>query len=198
MTRYVVVPALVLSLGGFSTVFAAAETVFPDAPAQLLPGDRVLLGTVEEIAGEQARIDTGEVQPRYIPMNVRKAKELSALKRGDRVEVTVNDQNLLVDVHTVGESSHHLVVHGRLIEPLATGHQKAVIRNNRSGQEESHFIRPVAQSKVASIPVGIEAVFLIDELNKIVDVTFGSPEAIHQATELWQKKTPLKGHTSEN
>jgi len=64
----------------------------PDAPAQLLPGDRVLLGTVEEIAGEQARIDTGEVQPCYIPMSVRKAKELSALKKGDRVEITVNDQ----------------------------------------------------------------------------------------------------------
>jgi hypothetical protein len=194
MTRYVVVPALVLSLGVFSTAFAATETVFPDAPAQLLPGDRVLLGTVEEVAGEEARINTGEVQSRYIPMNVRKAKELSEIKKGDRVEITVNDQNLLVDVHTVGESSHHLVVQGRIIEPLVTGHQKAVIRNSRSGKEESHFIRPVARSKVASVPVGIEAVFLIDELNKIVDVTFGSPEAIHQAAERWQKQTPLKGH----
>jgi hypothetical protein len=69
-----------------------------------------------------------------------------------------------------------------------------VIRNSRSGKEESHFIRPVARSKVSSVPVGIEAVFLIDELNKIVDVTFGSPEAIHQAVERWQKQTPLKGH----
>jgi hypothetical protein len=120
--------------------------------------------------------------------------DLSQLKKGDRVEITVNDQNLLVDVHTVGESSHHLVVQGRIIEPLVTGHQKAVIRNSRSGKEESHFIRPVARSKVASVPVGIEAVFLIDELNKIVDVTFGSPEAIHQAAERWQKQTPLKGH----
>ena len=33
------------------------------------------------------------------------AKELPALKRGDRVELTVNDQNLLVDVHLVGESA---------------------------------------------------------------------------------------------
>jgi hypothetical protein len=194
MTRYVVAPTFVFSLWMVSTAFAATETVFPDASAQLLPGDRVLLGTVEEIAGEQARIDTGEVQPRYIPMNVRKAKELPELKQGDRVEITVNDQNLLVDVHTVGESNHHLVVQGRLAEPLATGHQKAVIHNSRSGQEESHFIRPVARSKVASIPVGSDAVFLIDELNKIVDVTFGSADAIHQAAELWQKKASLKGN----
>lgn len=140
-------PALVLSLGVFLTAFAATETVFPDASSQLLPGDCVLLGTVEEIAGEQARIDTGEVQFRYIPMNVRKAKDLSALKKGDRVEITVNDQNLLVDVHTVGESSHHLVVQGRIIEPLATEHQKAVIHNSRSGKEESHFIRPVVRRR---------------------------------------------------
>lgn len=73
----------------------------------------------------------------------------------------------------MGESSHHLVVQGRLIEPLAKGHQKATIHNSRSGKEEAHLIRPVARSKVASIPVGIEAVFLIDELNKIVDVPVG-------------------------
>ena len=45
------------------------------------------------------------------------------------VEITVKDQNLLVHVHLMVEASHHLVVHGQLAEPLATGHQKAVIRN---------------------------------------------------------------------
>jgi hypothetical protein len=175
----------------FSTPFAATEAASSDDSAQLLRGDRILLGTVEEIAGEQARINTGEVEPRYIPMNVRKAKELSALKKGDRVEITVNDQNLLVDVHAVGEASHHVVVHGQLAEPLATGHQKAVIRNSQSGKEESYSIRPVARSKVASIPVGADAVFLIDELETIADVSFGNAEALHHAAELWQKKSPL-------
>jgi hypothetical protein len=191
MTRYVVEPALVLSLGIFSTAFAT-EAVFPDAPAQLLPGDRVLLGTVEEVAGEQARIDTGEVQPRYIPMKVRQGA-LRPQEGGSRRDYGQRSKSAGRRPY-VGESSHHHVVPGRTIEPLATGHQKAVIRNSRSGKEESHFIRPVARSKVASVPVGIEAVFLIDELNKVVDVTFGSPEAIHQAAERWQKQTPLKGH----
>jgi hypothetical protein len=62
------------------------------------------------------------------------------------------------------------------------------------GKEESHAIRPVARSKVASVPVGVDAVFLIDESDRIVDVTFGSKEAVHRAAELWQKKTPLKGN----
>jgi translation initiation factor IF-1 len=177
-----------------ATVTHAASEAGDKHP-QLLPGDRVLLGTVEEVRSEQARIDTGELQPRFVPMGVRKEKGLPELKKGDRVEITVNDQNLLVDVHEVGESSHHLVVHGQLAEPLRTGHDKAVIRT-AGGKEESHFVRPVARSKVASIPVGVDAVFLIDELNRIVDVTFGSKDAVHRAAELWQKKTPLKGNFS--
>jgi len=190
-------PRLVLTALWLSTASVASAASTPEeAHDQLLPGDRVLLGTVEEVRSDQARINTGEVEPRFIPMNVRKDKELHQLKKGDRVEITVNDQNLLVDVHVPGESGHHLVVRGQLAAPLETGHDKAVIRT-ANGKEESHFVRPVARSKVASIPVGVDAVFLIDELDKIVDVTYGSKEAVHRAAELWEKKTPLKGNLSQ-
>lgn len=187
--------AAVFSVMLISATVAHAASEAGDKHPQLLPGDRVLLGTVEEVRSEQARIDTGELQPRFVPMGVRKEKGLPELKKGDHVEMTVNDQNLLVDVHVTGEGSHHLVIHGQLAESLRTGHDKAVIRTT-NGKEESHFVRPVARSKVASIPVGVDAVFLIDELNRIVDVTFGSKEAVHRAGELWQKKTPLKGNFS--
>jgi len=173
--------------------FAHADSGSEQAHSQLLSGDRIVLGTVEDIRGDQARIDTGELQPRFIPMGVRKAKGLPDLKKGDRIELTVNDQNLLVDVHVVGESSHHRVVQGQLAEPLVTGHDRAVLRTAR-GKEESYGIRPVARSKVASVPVGVAAVFLIDEMDRIVDVTFGSKEAVHRAAALWQKKSPLKGN----
>ena len=185
--------AAVFSVMILSAAVAHAEA--GDKHPQLLPGDRVLIGTVEEVRSGQAKIDTGEMVPRYVPMGVRKDKGLPDLKKGDRIEITVNEQNLLVDVHEVGESSHHLVVQGQLTEPLRTGHDKAVVRTT-NGKEESHFIRPVARSKVASIPVGVDAVFLIDEFDRIVDVTFGSKEAVHHAAELWQQKTPLKGNFS--
>jgi hypothetical protein len=180
-------------LAMFTMWFIGAVSV---ADAQLLFGDRVLLGTVEDVRSDQARIHTGEGQPRFVPMNVRKAKGLEDLKKGDLVEVTVNDQNLLVDVHKAGEDSHHRVVRGQLAEPLDTGHDKAVIRTTK-GKETSHFIRPVTRSKVASIPVGAEVVFLIDELDKIVDVTMGSVESVHRAVELGQRKSPLKGNLSQ-
>jgi hypothetical protein len=187
--QLIAVTALLLSAPFVGEAASPAEQV----SHQLLPGDRVLIGTVQEVRGAQARIDTGEGQPRYVPMGVREAKGLPDLKRGDRVEITVNDQNLLVDVHLMGEASYHRVVEGQLIQPLVTGHVSAVFRTAQ-GKEESHFIRPVARSKMASVPVGVDAVFLIDESDRIVDVTFGSKEAVHRAAELWEKKTPLKGN----
>ena len=172
---------------------AQADSGAQPTHSELLSGDRVLLGTVDEIRGDQARIDTGEVQPRFVPMGVRKSKGLPELKKGDRIELTLNDQNLLVDVHLIGETSHHRVVQGQIAEPLLTGHDRAVVRTSR-GQEESYGIRPVARSKVASVPVGVDAVFLIDEMDRIVDVTFGNKEAVHRAAELWRQKSPLKGN----
>jgi hypothetical protein len=110
-----------LSQGVLSTSLAARESVFPDVSAQLLPGDRVLLGTVEELAGEQARIDTGEVQPRYISMNVRTVKELSQLKIG-RSRRDYGQRSTSAGRRPYGRrASNLLVVQGRIIEPLATG-----------------------------------------------------------------------------
>jgi len=194
MRRNILWLLAVLVVGWISAASVGnAASASEEGQPQLLRGDRVLLGTVEEVRSEQARIHTGEGTPRFIPMGVRKAKELPELKRGDRVEITVNEQNLLVDVHLIGESSYHRIVEGRLTQPLVTGHDRAVLRTVL-GKEESHFIRPVARSKMASIPVGVDAVFLIDEMDRIVDVTFGNKEAVHRAAELWLLKTPLKGN----
>ncbi|MBS0169811.1 MAG: hypothetical protein JSR62_05610 [Nitrospira sp.] len=195
MRRHGLCGLMALVVGACLTASVTAASDGGHDHPQLLPGDRVLLGTVVEVRSDQARIDTGEVEPRFIPMGVRKAKGLPDLKQGDRIELTVNDQNLLVDVHKVGESGHHRVVQGQVVGPMETGHDKVVIRTT-NGKEESHFVRPVARSKVASVPVGVDAVFLLDELDKVVDVTYGKLEAVHRAAELWQKRTPLKGNLS--
>jgi hypothetical protein len=194
MRKHILWRFVVLAVWGIlAASVGQAAPGFEEGHPQIIPGDRVLIGTVQEVRGAQARIYTGEGQPRFVPMGVREAKGLPALKTGDRVEITVNDQNLLVDVHLIGEASSHRVVEGQLIQPLVTGHDRGVLRTTQ-GKEESHSIRPVARSKMASVPVGVDAVFLIDESDRIVDVTFGSKEAVHRAAELWEKKTPLKGN----
>lgn len=178
-----------LAIATVSAAASASEIAGTDP--ELHSGDRVLLGTVEEVRSEQVRIDIGELEPRFIPMGMREAKGLPALKRGGLVEITVNDQNLLVDVHKAVESSHHRVIRGQIAGPMESEHDKAVIRTT-DGKEESHFVRPVARSKVALMPVGADITFLLDELDELVDVTM-SVESAHRAAELGQKKSPLKG-----
>jgi hypothetical protein len=194
MRKHILLQLAVLAAWGIlAASIGEAASGFEQGHPQLLPGDRVLIGTVLEVKSGQARVDTGEVQPRFVPMGVREAKGLPDLKTGDGVEITVNDQDLLVDVHLIGETSHHRVVEGQLVQSMVTGHDRAVLRTTR-GKEESYSIRPVARSKMASVPPGVLAVFLIDESDRIVDVTFGSMEAVHRAAELWKKHTPLKGN----
>jgi hypothetical protein len=65
-----------------------------------------------------------------------------------------------------------------------------------SGQTDAYPLRPPARSKMASMPVGVDAVFLTDEIGKIVDVTFGSAEAVDQASQEYQRMSnPKAPHT---
>jgi hypothetical protein len=181
-------------IGAVSVADAASEVARPDP--QLLSEDRILLGIVVEIRSDLAKIDLGEEQFRYVPMKDRTAKGLTDLKKGALVEITVNDQNLIVDVHKVGEASHHHVVRGQPAGPLPPGHDAAAIRTH-DGQEASHVIQPVVKSKVASIPVGADAVFLLDEVDKVADVTLGSVDSVHRAADLGPQKSPAKGNMNQ-
>lgn len=172
-----------------SVVFAATES--NEEHHELLSGDRILFATVEEVRSADVRVDTGELQPRYLPLNVRKDKGLPELKEGDRVVITVNDQNLIVDIHLLGETDHHRITRGVLTQPPMTGHEQAVIQTE-DGKEESYVVRLLAISKVASVPVGAHAIFLIDERHGIADVTYESAEAAAEAERLRQKESSLK------
>jgi translation initiation factor IF-1 len=197
MRRQIIGLFVVLAVWCISGVsFSEAAAGYEQGHSHFIPGDRTLLGTVVDVRSDQAKIAMSEGQPRYVPVNVRKDKRLPELRIGDLVEITINDQNLLVDVHKAGESSQHIVVRGQVAEPMPTGHDQAVIRTP-DGKEEIHLIRPVAKSKVASIPVGADAMFLIDELDKIVDVTLETVQSVHRAAELGQQKSPLKGNLGQ-
>jgi hypothetical protein len=169
-----------------------------DSDTKALQGERQVIGTVEDIKSDQIRVNTGEVQPRYIPLNQAKEKGLPEIKKGDALEITVNDQNLIVDYHVVNQSGQpvkegtHQIVKGQIAQPLVIGHDQAVIRTE-DGKELSFAIRSQARSKMASIPIGTEAVFLVDETNKIVDVNFSNKEAVDRAGDTFDKKSPLKG-----
>ena len=163
-----------------SEAHAAGEAA--ETNPQLLSEDRMLHGPVDEV---RARPNIGKGQPRFIPMGLPKAKGSPEQKKGEPPEITSNDHNLLGDVHRPGEVSRHHVVAGKLTGLMKTGHDNAVIRT-MDGKEESHLVHPFARSKVASMPVGVDAIFLIDEFHKIVEVAMGGVESVHRAAALEQ------------
>lgn len=166
---------------------------------QGLQGEKHIQGIVEDIKSDQIQVNIGEVQPRFIPLIQAKEKGLPDIKKGDHLDILVNDQNLIVDYHLAGDSgeghgdTHHQVVKGQIAQPLVVGHDQAIIRT-AEGKELSYLIRSQARSKMASIPVGTDAIFLVDETNKIVDVNFESKEAASRAGDQTSKKSPLKGN----
>jgi hypothetical protein len=155
-----------------------------------IQGDRILTGTVMDVMSDQIKVNTGEVQPRFLPLSMAKEKG-TTIRKGDQLEIMLNDQNLVVDYHPAGSSGTHKIIKGELSTALTIGQDRAVIRTE-AGTEEGYEVRPQARSKVAAIPVGVPAAFLIDETNKIADATFGS-EAVGRAQAEWQKKSPIKG-----
>jgi len=198
MTReYWIILVSITSMLAFSPGALAASQAHESA-ASLLPGQRHVKGTVEQIKGDQLEINTGEVQPRFIPLKQAREKGFPDIKVGDTIELTVNDQNLLVDYHLLDKSGRpvrqakHHIVQGQIAQPLVVGHDKAVIRTE-DGKELNLPIRSQARSKMASIPVGVDAVFMLDETKQIVDVNFASQEAAEQAGRLADQEGSLRG-----
>jgi hypothetical protein len=137
------------------------------------PGHRIVTGTVESVIGDVVKVNTGELLPRFLSGKEATDKGLPPLKRGDQIKVAINDQNLMVDYHLVGQEPWHRILRGQLAQALPVGQEWAVIRTDR-GPQQALSVRPLARSKVSAIPLNVPAVFLTDETNKIIDATFGS------------------------
>ena len=127
----------------------------------LLKANRSVLGKVQSVASDQIKLDIGEVQPRYLPLTQAKQKGFPEVKEGDDLIIVLNAENLLVDYHPLdGEASAHTIIRGgRRLRNLTVGHDTVVIRS--VDKEQSFVIRSQARSKLAAIPVGTPAVFLL-------------------------------------
>jgi len=162
----------------------------------LLPDDRLVVGMVEEVRDHEVKVNTGELMPRFLPLKEGRQNQGRPLIKGDLLEIWVNNQDLVVDYHPVDTLGWHRIIRGTLVQPLAVDQEWAVIKPAK-GKEEAFAIRPLAKSKVAALPVGASALFLIDKAKKIVDVTFGSEQALQQAMQGW-RGSPAQGGRSAN
>ena len=164
----------------------------PTKHRQALPGDRLVIGTVYAVGSGHIKVDTGTLQHLFLPVSLGKEKGLGPINRDDLLVITLNEQNLLVDYHrVVSNAGEHRIVSGQLAQTLRVGHDRAVIRLG-SGEDNSYKIRPLTRSKVAAIPVGIPALFLLDETLQIVDVTFADNQALELAKKERKHISPPK------
>jgi hypothetical protein len=163
---------------------------------QSLEGNRAVLGKVHAVTSGQIKVDIGEVQPRFLPLKEAQEKGFSRITEGENLIIVLNAENLIVDFHPLDTSAaDHKVIRGEISQNLPIGQESVVIKSD--GREQSFPIRSQARSKVSAIPVGIGAVFLIDETNQIADATFVNLNATKQAHQQPERKSPIKGAHSK-
>lgn len=154
--------------------------------SNLLPTHRIIIGTVKAITDDFAEVseeETGNLTPRYLNLN--RAREKGFILRvGEKVAIVLNPQNLVVDYHRAGLTGPHEIIHGQLLNPLVVGQEWAII-HTKQGAVHPYPVRPLARSKVAAIPPETDAVFFIDESNKIADAMFGKETITKMTDEGW-------------
>jgi hypothetical protein len=176
-----------------SQLLAQATKKEHQSEHQLLQGNQTILGKVEAVTSDQIKVDIGEVQPRFLPLKQAQEKNFPVIKPGDNLIIIINEQNLIVDYHPLESQSHnHKVVRGKIAGNMPIGHDRVVIKE-ADGKEHSFNVRSQARSKLASIPIGTPALFLLDETNQVTDATFASLSAAKDAHKNPQDKSPIKG-----
>ena len=174
----------------------AAEQIQLREEPQLLKGDRIVIGTVAAVKGDQIKVEYPDsLQPRYLPLERAKDRGME-ISKGDIVRMVFNEQHILVDFHPLGHGvGDHQVVSGRVDQQMKVGQERVVVKRDQ-GEQVTYQVRPLIRSKVAALPVGVPALFLIDEDNQIVDVTFGDLNALNQVKHQYrQMSNPKSSHT---
>lgn len=165
-----------------------SERVVSEPTDNLLPGNQLVLGRINDIRSNQIEVDIGNPQPLFVPLKPAKQKG-QTFKPGDAILVTINDHNAVVDYHHPEEASHHQVLRGRLKTPLTVGLDKAVIETKQG--DKSFRVAERARGKLSAMPVGPELLFMADETGQLVDAQLASKEAVQESAE--NNKARIKG-----
>lgn len=183
----VLVSAALLVTALLGGVTQASSAVTGSFESTLLSGQRIEAATVVEVLSAQIAVISDHPQARYLGK-----EEGLSLTVGDRIEMVINAQNAVVDYFpaTMNRPMYQ-VVEGSLTASLAIGHEHAVV-DTKKGETRAFRIQPVVRSKVASIPVGVQALFLVDH-GTILDATFASEKAVERAANRPHEKSPIKG-----
>ena len=161
---------MVLFLTASSGVAMGEErTLKVTTPLQLVENERLLLGVVEEIRAQEVRVNTGDLMPRFVSLRQAGDKHRTTPRVGDTLLLIVNDQNNVIQYHLYGEDEWHVLVKGKLLKPVPRDQNWALIQF-QNGRVKTTPIDSAVWNKMAALPVGALATFLLDNTHSIIDV----------------------------
>jgi len=92
-----------------------------------------------------------------------------AFKAGDKVEVSVNENNAIVDVHHEGEKSQHKFVTGQLVH---LGKMNKEIKL-KTAEGDQTFPLLLQETKTKDLPEGTEVTVELNEAGTVIDLHKG-------------------------
>jgi len=150
----------------------------------LLPDDRLVSGTVQDVKSGQIQVNIGELMPVFLSVGAASEKGMPSLQRGDKLMMVVSAENEYIDFHLASQPGWDRVLKGHLIQPVMGDQRWAVIRTMQ-GLHEPYEVAEGARQKVLNIPMGVPAVYLLNKANIIIDVTFGDERALLETLATW-------------
>jgi len=153
----------------------------------LLPGERIILGTVEHVKSGVMQVNIGHLEPLFLSLQSAAEKGMTSIQRGDQLKIVVSDQNQFVDFHKADFPGWDRALKGHLLQPLMGDHKWAVIQTEQ-GKNETYEIDEEARHTVMNIPVEVPAVFLLNKDNILIDATFGDEGALLDTLAQWSKE----------
>lgn len=152
----------------------------------MLPDDRLVHGTVQDVKSGQIQVNIGELMPVFLSVEAASEKGMPSLQPGDKLTIVVSSENEFIDFHLAGQPGWDRVLKGSLIQPVVGDQRWAVIRTTQ-GVNEPYEVAERARQKVLNIPVGVPAMYLLDKANIIIDATFGDERVLLETLLTWSK-----------
>ncbi|MDR4482746.1 MAG: hypothetical protein R3B95_05815 [Nitrospirales bacterium] len=153
----------------------------------LLPGEQIILGTVQHIKSDVIQVNVGHLEPLFLSSRASAEKGIQSIQRGDKLKIVVSDQNQIVDFHKMDDPGWDRALKGHLLQSLMSDHQWAVIQTVK-GTKETYKVDKEARHTVMNIPVKMPAVFLLNKDNILIDATFGNEGTLLHTLARWSKK----------
>ncbi len=165
---------------------AQSATIAGSERMVLLPDDRLVPGTVQDVKSGQIQVNIGELMPVFLSVNAASEKGMPSLKPGDKLTIIISAENEFIDFHLANQPGWDRVLKGHLTQPVVGDQRWAVIRT-RQCLNEPYEVAEGARQKVLNIPIGVPALYLLNKANLIVDATFGDERALLETLAQWSK-----------